>query len=186
MKYALLVLFLLMTSPAVSQPLVKVDQSGDDTIDIQADALVAAPVAVVWGTLTDYEHLANFIPDMHSSSIVSAPDAPLLVKQEGAASFLGYHFPINVTLEIDAAPPDRVRFRSISGNVRDMEGSYLLEGMGAATHLHYEAHLRPDFWVPALIGTAVMQGEITRQFEGLIAEILRRSESHEHTVTPAR
>jgi hypothetical protein len=57
-----------------------------------------------------------------------------------------------------------------------MEGSYRLKMVDGVTHLHYEAHFRPDFWVPALIGPSIMHGEINRQFEGLAVEILRRND----------
>jgi carbon monoxide dehydrogenase subunit G len=179
-------LLLLLASPADAQPQVTVTQAEDGLISVVADDQVAAPMDVVWQTLTDYEHLASFIPDMQTSRVISAPGEPLHVRQEGATRFIGYNFPINVTFEIDTDPPNKVQFHSIVGNVRDMEGSYRLDMSDGVTHLHYEARFRPDFWVPALIGPSIMHGEINRQFEGLAAEILRRNEMRNRTETPEK
>jgi hypothetical protein len=79
-----------------------------------------------------------------------------------------------------------VRFHSTAGNLRDMEGFYQLEVSGEDTTLHYEAHFRPDFWFPPLIGPAVMRDEITRQFEGLTSEILRRCTARKQAKIPVR
>jgi hypothetical protein len=136
--------------------------------------------------LTDYEHLASFIPDMQLSRVISLSGEPLRVRQEGATQVFGYNFPINVTFEIDTDPPHKVQFHSVAGNVRDMEGHYQLDTLGDTTHLHYETRFHPDFWVPALIGPTVMHSEINRQFEGLEAEILRRNEMRTRTDNPAR
>jgi carbon monoxide dehydrogenase subunit G len=185
-RLALSLLLLLLVSSADAQPQVTVTQAEDGLISVVADDQVAAPVDVVWQTLTDYEHLASFIPDMQTSRVISAPGEPLHVRQEGATRFIGYNFPINGTFQIDTDPPNKVQFHSIAGNVRDMEGSYRLEMSGAVTHLHYEARFRPDFWVPALIGPSIMHGEINRQFEGLAAEILRRNEMRNRNETLAK
>jgi len=172
--FTLILLFL--AQPTLAEPHVTVDQSDDGLISVVADDLVAATADVVWETLTDYDHIAQFIPDMLSSRVISTADEPLRVAQQGTAGFLLYHFQLDVTLEIYCDPQRQVSFHSIAGNMRDMDGFYLLEeAADGHTHLHYETHFRPDFWVPALIGPLVMKIGITRQFEGLAAEIMRRS-----------
>lgn len=177
---------MLLPSHAEAQPQVTVELDADNLIRVLADDMVEAPMEMVWDTPVDYEHLSSFIPDMQSSHIISMKNEPLHVMQEGAAKFLGYSFPLNVTFEIQADPPHLVRFHSIAGNLRDMEGFYQMEMKGQHTMLHYEAYFRPDFWFPPLIGPVVMKEEITRQFEGLTSEILKRFSVRKYAEIPAR
>src|SRR5258708_33752848 len=44
-------------------------QRHGERVDVQARALIAAPVAVVWEGLTDYEHLPRFIPGIAKSVV---------------------------------------------------------------------------------------------------------------------
>lgn len=176
MKIApLLVIMLFFSTPVHAQVNVTVDNSADGLIAVQANALIEASADVVWEVLTDYEHLAGFIPNMRSSRIVSAPGAPLLVEQKGETGFLGYRFPLEIVFGIESVPLQEVKFRAVSGNLQAMKGSYRLEAFGKATRLSYSAHFHPDFWVPPLIGPSIMQAEITRQFDGLLAEVARRN-----------
>ena len=71
-----------------------------ERVDIQARALIAAPVAVVWEVLTDYEHLPRFIPGIAKSVVRSRDGGRLLVEQSGEARFFVFSFPIEVQLEV--------------------------------------------------------------------------------------
>src|SRR5919204_5031928 len=60
-----------LASPALAADdvLVRAQRRGE-RIEVQARALVAAPLAVVWETLTDYEKLPGFIPGIAKSVVV--------------------------------------------------------------------------------------------------------------------
>jgi carbon monoxide dehydrogenase subunit G len=139
----LLIMMLFFSSPAYAQVSVEVDKSADGLIAVQANVSIEASAEVVWEVLTDYEHLAGFIPNMRSSRIVSVPGGPLLVEQKGETSFLGYRFPLEIVFEIESVPLKEVKFRAVSGNLQPMEGSYRLEAFGKATRLSYAAHSAP-------------------------------------------
>lgn len=165
---------LLFTSAAWAKTEVTVNKSDDDIIHVQAQLFAAAPPGIAWEALTDYEHLADFIPNMVSSHIISAPGEPLRVEQKGSTSFLLFSFPIEVVFEIDAKSARGLHFHSVSGNLRDMTGDYRMVAVGNGTHIFYEAQFKPDFWVPPLISIVIMRNEIKRQFGGLVKEIERR------------
>ena len=175
MKALFLLMLLLTSSPCWAASEVTVNRSDNGIIHVQAQVIVSAPVDVVWQTLTDYEHLAMFVPDMNSSRVVSAPGETLLVEQQGSTSFLLFSFPIKVIFAIEAISARELRFRAVEGNLHDMTGTNPLEPTNAGTRIHYETRFRPDFWVPPLITAGIMQREITRQFDGLVQEIVRRN-----------
>ena len=171
---ALCLLMLLFSFAAWAKTEVTVDKSDDDIIHVQAQVFAVAPPRVAWEVLTDYEHIATFVPNMASSRIISAPGEPLRVEQKGSTSFLLFSFPIEVVLEIDAKSLRGLHFHSVSGNLRDMTGDYRMAAISNGTHIFYEAHFKPDFLVPPLVSVAIMRNEIKQQFDGLVKEIERR------------
>ncbi len=171
---ALCLLLLLFTSVAWAETEVTVSKSDDDTIHVQVQLLVAAPSKVAWEVLTDFEHIASFVPNMVSSQIISAPGEPLRVEQKGGTSFFLFSFPIQSVLEIDSRTSQGLRFHSISGNLHDMIGNYRIEEINEGTRIFYQAQFKPDFWVPPLVSVGIMRNEIKNQFDGLAKEIERR------------
>lgn len=175
MKAFFLLVLLMASGGARAGPEVVVERGADGMIQVQALVFARAPVEVAWQTLTDYDHLALFVPDMTSSRVVSAPGDALRVAQQGATSFLLFSFPIEVVFAIEPVAARELRFHAIEGNLHDMTGAYRLEPTEGGTRIHYQTRFRPGFWVPPLVSTGIMQREITRQFDGLVQEIERRS-----------
>ncbi|MDQ3196791.1 MAG: SRPBCC family protein [Pseudomonadota bacterium] len=143
---------------------------------ITVEASVSAPVdaRLAWQVLTDYEHLADFIPGMHKSGVVSTGSEPIRVEQLGEGGFLFYHFPIEIVLQMDETPFESIRFHAVGGNIEQMEGVWRLEG-SAPVHVRYRARMKPQFWVPPLIGPAVIRRDVRLQLDGLVREMERRA-----------
>jgi hypothetical protein len=59
--------------------------------------------------------------------------------------------------------------------MRKLEMETRLTAVGEGVRVDYRAVLVPDFWVPPLIGPAVLRRQAERQFEALIAEMMRRA-----------
>ena len=90
---------------------------------------LAANAAVAWQVLTDYNHLAEFVPDMRVSRVVSAPGEPLRHRATRARpAFCSSNFTVNVVLEIDGnAAVAGCGFRAIRGNMRRMQGEWRID-----------------------------------------------------------
>ena len=148
-----------------------------ERVDVRARALLAAPAALVWEVLTDYEHLPRFIPGLAKSVVRSRDGDRLLVEQSGEARFLIFSFPIEVRLEVTERPPQSISSRAVAGNVRRMTGRYEIQP--DADHgtvlLRYFGEIEPDFKLPPLIGVAALRSTVTEQFTAMVAEIERRA-----------
>jgi len=171
----LLWLVISAAAPAAAVPEVRVEQRGD-LYAIHAEVAVVADAMVAWQVLTDYNHLAEFVPDLHLSRIISPPGRPVQLEQRGNAGFLLFKFALEVVLEVDESPPLRLGFRAIRGNMRQMRGEWRIEKSVGSPHLIlvYAAELEPSFWVPPLIGTMVMRRDVANQIAGVVREIERR------------
>lgn len=147
-----------------------------DLIDVRAQALVHAPLSVVWSTLTDYERLPEFIPGLETSRIVSRVGARTTVAQTGQARFLFLTMPISVTVESTERPPHVVEVRRISGTLRHLQGRYEATPVSAQlVQLLWTGSLSSEVDLPPLINTALARMSIGDQFTGMVREIERRA-----------
>ncbi|HEX5092601.1 MAG TPA: SRPBCC family protein, partial [Burkholderiales bacterium] len=96
-------------------------------VEVHAFALVQAMHATVWGTVTDYDHLAGFVPGMHSSRVVARRDGAQVVEQRGETRFLFFTYPVNVTLLATARPPGAVEVHLLEGTLKRLDGVYSME-----------------------------------------------------------
>lgn len=69
---------------------------------ISASIVVQRPPEDVWRILTDYNNLANHVPNLVVSNRLPHPDGPdgIRVYQEGAQQILGFEFSAEVTLDL--------------------------------------------------------------------------------------
>jgi carbon monoxide dehydrogenase subunit G len=153
---------------------VDVDRSGT-RFAVQATATVAAPVAVVWEVLTDYDNLASFIPGLSVSAVNRRSGNRLQVEQKGEARFLVFSYPIEVVLEVLESPSNSVSSRAVGGNLKRMSGRYDLKSARGGVLLRYTGELEPDFGLPPIIGTLAVRSMVEEQFGAMVAEIERRA-----------
>ncbi|WP_120967474.1 SRPBCC family protein [Comamonas sp. lk] len=153
-----------------------IETSGQNgVITVNASATMRVQLSTAWSVISDYDHLAEFIPYMSSSRVVQRNGEQLLVEQTGALAFLFFQQSIEVRLAVTEVPPLRITARAVGGNLKEMSGSYTLEALPSGeVRLSYSASLRPDFAVPPVVGTLVVRNVLARQFTAMVDEIVRR------------
>jgi len=161
---------------------VQVTRDGE-VFQVDASADIEGNVARTWRVLTDYGRFAEFIPDLHSSRVVSRDGQQVVVEQKGEARVLFFSFPIDVRLAITEYPNERLVSRAVAGNFREMRGAYSLEAGQGRILLRYAGRMVPDFFVPPLIGTLALRQNVEASFRALVAEIERQ---HQKPVTSER
>lgn len=144
---------------------------------VRARATVAAPVALVWQVLTDYEKLPQFIPGIASSTVLLRSADRALLEQHGEARFLIFSLPIEVRYEVLESPPHWIASRAVGGNLRRMSGRYDLNPNAArpGVQLHYTGEIEPDFELPPLVGGFALRSMVKEQFTAMVEEIERRA-----------
>lgn len=170
---------------------VEAARSGD-AIKVSVRATVKAPLALIWSTLTDYDHLAQFIPSMKKSRLVERLGNVAVIEQSGYAHLWFFHFPIDVTVEVTEHPSFAIQVRLLKGNLKRLEGHYEIEKIGEDLYvLRWSGTIEPGIAVPSFLATDMMRKNISEQFLGMVNEIERRAaitvptSPHEQE-TPAR
>ena len=143
-------------------------------VTVSASVVMRVDPRIAWAVLSDYDHLAEFIPDVKSSRVVSRDGHELRVEQVGEVGFIFYRQPVTVTLEVHEEPMRRITARGVEGNVKGLESYYELHASGPELRLDYAGRFDPDFAIPPLIGMPVMRRVIERRFRAMVEEIQRR------------
>ncbi len=169
-----LVLLQMPAAHAAAKVTVKTERRGM-TVHLDARARLRAPRGLVWATLTDYADLWRFIPGLRYSHVLRRNGATAFVEEQGETKFLFLSFPINVVLASSEHPPFRIDVHAVSGDLKELDGSYRITPKPDGTLLlTWSGAIQPGFWLPAYIDAALVRSRIGAQFEGMVREIERR------------
>lgn len=145
------------------------------SITIKAYVDVPVDGRLAWSVLTDYDRLAEFVPDMHLSRRISRPGEPIRVHQRGEKTWLVLDTPFEVVLLMHETPYIRIHFRQLSGTLKDMYGEWRLLPLADGVRVAYAARLEPGLLSPRVPGDGwLIEADIQRMLEAIAREMLRR------------
>jgi ribosome-associated toxin RatA of RatAB toxin-antitoxin module len=146
-------------------------------VQVTARAMVHAPAELIWQTLTDYDHLPQFVPGLDSSRVVSRQGAQLVVEQKGSVRWWFFYYPIRVTVVTTEQPYERIDVHLLQGNLRRLDGGYRIEARpDGSTEIIWQGLIEPDTPLPGFISTPLLRRSISDQFSGMVREIERRAD----------
>lgn len=102
----------------------------------------------VWQILTDYDHLADFIPNLAKSRRISHPHNGIRIEQIGTQSLLKLKFCARVVLDMVERFPHRLDFEMVEGDFKKFSGSWLLQPIEGGTELSYVVSVLPPLAMP--------------------------------------
>ncbi len=146
-------------------------------IAIDARATLRASLEVIWQTVTDYDHLADFVPGMETSRVIERHGNVAIVEQAGRMTFLFFAYPIQVVVRSEEHYPLQIRARLLSGNLKQLVGAYRIdpvEGADDRSVLRWSGLIEADTPLPLFITVPIVRANVKDQFLGLIREIERR------------
>lgn len=130
---------------------------------ISACIQIPYPVEQVWQILTDYDHLADFIPNLSASQRIEHPQGGIRIEQIGSQALLRFKFCARVVLDMVEQFPNQLQFQMVEGDFRRFYGSWNLESVqtaqGQGTNLSYTVRVLPPRAMPvALIERKLKSG----------------------------
>ena len=115
---------------------------------ILASVTIPQSVEQVWRVITDYEHLADFIPNLAKSELLPSPEGRIRLEQVGAQCFLRVKFCARVVLEMTENFPSQLGFTMSEGDFKQFEGAWKLRPTEQGTQLSYEVLVQPPRAMP--------------------------------------
>ena len=135
---------------------------------VSADVHLAASLPQVYKVLTDYNHLTRITGAILQSRLLKQLDAhTYLVFIESRACVLFFCHSIQETQQVMELTPQDIVADVIpqQSNVKMGSSSWHLDPEGDGTRMHWEMTIIPNFWIPPLIGPALVEGEMRAQGE---------------------
>lgn len=136
---------------------------------------IPAPPARVWAVLTDYDHLATFIPNMTRSQTVRREGATRWVAQEGLVRVLFVPVRARVTFRIEEESQTVVRFEAVEGDFTVNRGAWRVTPVAGGSQLDYEARVEPAFRVPRWVMAAMEQSLLRTMFRAILDQCVASS-----------
>jgi len=142
-----------------------------DTAEQSGNAIATVRIharrEVVWSLITSCPESLILVPGLVACQVLeTAPDRSWqLIRHVMNYSW----FVPKLTYEIRASydPPTRVSIERVSGDLRLLRGSWVLNSDGDDTIAHYAVDLAPGFWVPQWIVRSALRHDLPKMLRAL-------------------
>jgi carbon monoxide dehydrogenase subunit G len=173
---AAMLLFAGNTAGAADSPIRSIDVTFDGEAYV-LNAIMFAPVtqAVAWDVLTDFDHMAQWVPNVSESKVVKRDDTAVIIEQRGVARYGAASFPYTTERKLELTQPNAIKSTQIKGSMRRVESMMLLEADGKGTRLTYHLEIVPSIFAVALLSKRFLEHEVAEQFTAIVGEMTRRA-----------
>ncbi|KAH9685392.1 hypothetical protein KPL70_013941 [Citrus sinensis] len=141
---------------------------------IKAEMLVNADVDSVWNALTDYERLADFVPNLACSGRIPCPyPGRIWLEQRGLQRALYWHIEARVVLDlqelIHSASDRELYFSMVDGDFKKFEGKWSIKSgtRSSTTNLSYEVNVIPRLNFPAIFLERIIRSDLPVNLQAL-------------------
>jgi len=143
--------------------------AGEQSGSARATVKIHAQREVVWSLITSCAEALHLVPGLIGCEVQeTAPDRSWQIIRH----VLDYSWYVpKLTYEFRASyePPSRVSIERLSGDLRVLRGSWVLQSDGDDTLAHYKVALVPGFWVPHWIVRAALRRDLPKMLRALRA-----------------
>lgn len=149
-----------------------VSEHADHAVALEAACLIPRSTPAVWRALSDYDHLAEFIPFLTESRIIRVTPEGKMLRQRGKATLLVFHRRFDVTFLVTEAAPREIHFEAVAGDFRRFTGSWHLEARPGGTFVRHEVEIQPKFYMPVWLMRVVERYVMLKSMHAVIARCL--------------
>lgn len=150
-------------------------RDGHTAFRIQAEGITLAGPQRAWQVLTGYERLPAFVPNLRTSKILWHEGHETILEQESSAGFLFVRQSIHLVVRVVESPPSVIDVTLVSGDMKQYTGRWEVEPVGVngseGTRVRYTGYMEPAFFVPPVVGPAMVRGDVKKMVSAVMAEI---------------
>jgi len=153
----------------------RIERQGNQ-IRVHAQSDVEVDRATIWSTLSDYDHLAQFIPNMSSSRAISRDGPNVLVEQKGTGGLGPIRRSFTATFAVTERLNESISISERAGDFSRFDARYEIVPLASdRSRVVYDATIVPLNSSPSLVNDVVLRLMIANQFDALIHEMERRA-----------
>jgi hypothetical protein len=155
----------------------------NNTYTVHVDARIEAPLSLVHATISDFANLADINPSIEESQVLvqtrdrqrvrTVVNVCILIFCKRVVQVQDVRKPDAYTIEANMVPGE--------GDFRSGFARWVLRADDGATRIHFTEVFEPDFWVPPLIGTWMIEDKLVEEVEvtaRYIEQLTRGNVSH--------
>lgn len=148
---------------------------GGHMYKIASSGTVAAAPATVWRILTDYNRMAEYVPDLKSARVVSRNGDKVVIEQHGAARLLFFSRDIHLIVQVHEQAPNKLDVSLVEGDMKVYQCSWELMPVAATggTRVLYNANIEPKFYVPGVVGASLVRKDIAKMMAAVLVRLDR-------------
>ncbi len=138
----------------------------DDAVySLSVTARVDAPSALVYRSITDFTNLAAINPSIVESRVLESRGDRQRVRSVIRVCILVFCKRVVQVQDITLPDPRTVEASMVpgAGDFRAGSARWELTAVGTATELFFTETFEPDFWVPPIIGTWLIERKLVRE-----------------------
>ncbi|KAK9096049.1 hypothetical protein Sjap_021546 [Stephania japonica] len=157
---------------------------------VRATLSVSSDVDSVWTAITDYERLADYVPNLVSSGRIPCPHSGRIwLEQRGLQRGLYWHIEARVVLDLqefkDSTNGCELRFSMVDGDFKKFEGKWSIKsGKRSSTAiLSYEVNVIPRFNFPAIFLERIIRSDLPVNLQALACRAEKDFEDKQKAIT---
>ncbi|CAN8298804.1 unnamed protein product [Cochlearia groenlandica] len=152
---------------------------------IRGEIWVDSDSQSVWNVLTDYERLADFIPNLVCSGRIHCPHpGRIWLEQRGLQRALYWHIEARVVLDLHERPDSpngrELHFSMVDGDFKKFEGKWCVKSgtRSIGTVLSYEVNVIPRFNFPAIFLERIIRSDLPVNLRALARQAERNYQGY--------
>lgn len=138
---------------------------------IHAAVDIDAAPEIVWTTILDCNRAGRMAPGVKSCRVTERDPGGRWDVREMTVRWAPVAPTFRTVFRSDFAPPDRIRFRCIGGDIRVCQGEWRLQEIAdGRTRVFYENRASSPISAPAMVTRAAMRADVARALKALKRE----------------
>ena len=136
-----------------------------DIYSLSVTARIEAPPARVYGSITDFSNLPAINPSIEASAVLESQGNRRRVHSVIRVCILVFCKRVQQVQDVTLVDSHTVVAVMVpgAGDFRGGDARWKITADGAATELQFSETFEPDFWVPPVIGTWLIERELVRE-----------------------
>ena len=143
--------------------------------EVNASGEVAAAPAAVWRILTDYDRMAEFVPDLRSAKVLSRSGDEATIEQVGVARLLFFSRDIRLVVQAREQPMSQIDISLVDGDMRVYRCTWRLVPIPetGGTRVIYSGEMAPKFYVPGMLGANLIRSDVEKMMAAVLLRLDR-------------
>lgn len=148
---------------AVSVSLDPAEQSGSASATVR----IRASRDTVWSLITSCPESMRMVPGLQMCEVLETAPDQSWQKIRHVMNYSWYVPKVSYVIRATYERPTKVTIERISGDLRTLRGSWVLQSDGDYTIAHYTVDLAPGFWVPNWIVRTALRKDLPKMLRAL-------------------